>query len=88
MHSSGDSWPEAFEQCIRPLAEPQDRLHAFGLLEIDRDGFPTAREHVFGAPGLACEAIHANYLCAHIRQHHAAERTGANACQFNDPKSV
>ena len=82
LHDAGS---KTFDQYVVALDELEYRLHAAGILQVDGDAPASARQHIGAAGGLAGGAgtVHAHDLGAHIRQHHAAERPGPDALQFD-----
>ena len=84
----GHAGPEAFEQRIRRLRQPQHRLHALGLFQIHTDGAPVAGKNIPRGTCPRPHAIHADHLRAHIRKHHPAEGPRTDTGQFDDAISM
>ena len=83
-----DAGPKALEQRIGGFHQLEDEFHALRLLQVHRDGAAVAGQHIAPAPSRAADAIYADHLRAHVREHHAAERPGADASQFYDAESL
>ena len=59
------------------------------MLEVERDGPPAAIEDVLvrveeGGRCAFALAVDAHHFGPHVGQHHAAEGSGAEACEFDD----
>ena len=87
--------PEAFEQHIGLRDQIQRGGDAVGILHVERDRAPVALEHV--CPLLATadaevlggsRTIDADHVRAHVGEHHAAERRGADRFEFQDLESA
>ena len=85
----GYAGPEAFDQRVGFLDQPQHGLNRFGPFEIERDRAPAAIEQaVFrihrDARTHVRRAIDAHHVGAHVREQHCTHWSGANPGQFDD----
>ena len=83
-----DARAKALDQHVVALHQPENRFHAVGILQVHRDALAAPRQHVGPGrlPAGRTGPVDAHHLGAHIRQHHAAERSGPDALQFDDSK--
>ena len=85
--------PEALDQGVGALHHSQQRLHAAGILEIEPHALPSPIHQILrGMRGVAAadrsRPIDTQYLGSHVGQQHGGKRTGTNACNFKDLRSV
>ena len=77
----GDAGPEHLEEGVGLLHQPQQRLDAVGLLQIDGDGLLAAvhgagrRLRVVDGPG-GVDPVDPQHLGPHVGEQHPAERPG------------
>ena len=85
LHYAGT---HAFNEGVALLDETQHGLDAFGRLEIHRHGAFAAIGELRAAGveriGTGFDAIHHDHVCAEIGEQHGAERTGADAGDFQN----
>ena len=86
--SLGDARSESLEQRVGRLDQFEDQFDPLWLLEIHRDGPPVPGQHVPRAPGGAAYPVDPDYFGAHVREHHAAERSRPDAGEFDDAQPV
>ncbi len=86
LHHAG---PEPLEQPIGALHEPQHRRDRFGVLQVDGDAAPAAREQITrsSAGCDARESLDAQHFGAHVGEHQRAERARADAADLHDAHS-
>jgi hypothetical protein len=80
---------KAFDDHVGLIDESQYDLDAFGFLQIDTDASTTTGEHISGrlagiSTANAIRAIDPNDLRTHVREHHPAKGTRADARYFQD----
>src|SRR5690606_22138752 len=85
-----DTGAEALDQAVGALDQVEDDGDAVLALQVDADAAPAAIQQVRRGPlrtADALGAVDAQHLRAHVRQHHRAERTGADARDLDDPNA-
>ncbi len=86
----GDAGPEAFDQRIRAVDEPQQRRDSRRALQVERDRPTVAQQGIdrIGFLGLRRGAVDADDRRTHVGQHHGAERRWTQPREFDDPDSL
>ena len=75
---------KTFQQHIGALHQLEHGFNAGITLKVYCDALAASGEHIVlvGVLTLRALSVNANYLCTHIRQHHAAKGSGANALKL------
>jgi hypothetical protein len=81
----GDARAEALEEAVGALDQAQHRFHALRVLEVHGDGATVPRQYVLRRRPSRRGTFDTDHLRAHVRKHHAAEGTGTDAREFDDP---
>ena len=86
----GHAGPEAFDQRIRAVNEPQQRRNARRTLQVERDRPSVAQQGVdrIGFPGWRRGTVDADDRRTHVGKHHGAERRWTQPREFDDPDSL
>ena len=88
----GDAGPEALEQHVGLLDEPQHGLDATRVLQVEGDRRPTAAEQVLlGARDLQATPagpVDAHHVGAEVGEHHGRERPGPDTDHLDDAYAV
>ncbi len=84
---------EALQDRIRLLDQLEDELDAVRVLQVDAHRAAAPVQHVEGRPvrghrGHVLGAVETQHVRSHVREHHGAERSGADACELQDPDSL
>jgi hypothetical protein len=81
--------PEAFDQRVCALDEPQHDLGCALLLEVERDGRATAAERFHERPAVVRggrRPVDPDDVGAEVGEHHRGERPGPDAGQLDHPE--
>ena len=84
-----DTGPEPLDQCVGRLDQSQQRLHAFGVLQVDGDVATSSLKdveagRVGGRSAHRLTALNTNDFGAHVRQHHGREGARSDSGDFDD----
>ena len=84
----GDAGSKPLEQRVGGLHQLEHQFDALGLLEVHGDGTPVTCQHIARAAACSADAVNADHLRAHVREHHPAERPRPDAGEFDDAKTL
>ncbi len=83
----GHAGPEALDQDVGPLDELEHDLDGAGVLEVERNGWTAAAEHVLGGRHHqtgTTRSIDADDVGTEVGQQHAGERAGTDSDELDD----
>jgi hypothetical protein len=85
----GDAGPEALDQGIGPLDQPQDRVPPLRVLQVDADRAAAPGVDVPARCGPADRVgpVDPQHLGPHVGQHHGGERAGPDPRQLDDAET-